>query len=311
MAHDDAVLSDMTSPRDAAQRDMANLMPSAYRQVSVASVGVDLTLVALRRYFLGRECYRRTRYIVARRGVETALIEVELSDVSALFSPAVEVTLLASSDETVFVGDPQIDTGVASQMAKVADAHGGVRCIVVEGRYSHVSFLLDPAPIRIRVREVVPPMPAKLLEQAQRLLDVAEDLPPTLLLPELVEFSSMAPAQGDVLVPCRGAGIEMATGTTFYLDERPADHDWTLLGCARSREIHRWFYGRSAPSVDMCPRVLGTGGDGLLLTKCCLLEADIELGDDTAVVPWGASLEQVRAALVALISMAGAPCRPA
>jgi hypothetical protein len=296
---------------------VTNVVPGAYRHVSMADVDVPLTADALRGHFLGRECYRRTRYVVAARAGAHALVEVELADTAPLFSPAAMVTVLAGPEDTVFVRRPEVDTGVPSQLARVAAEHPGARCVVVEGRYSHVSFLLDPAPVVIRVREVVPPFPAKLLDQAQRVLDVAEGLPPILLVPELVDFHGLAP-EGNVLLPCRGSGIEAETGTTWYLDQRPPRHGWTLLGCARSREIHRWFYGDLAPNVDVCPRTLGGDGSGPLLTKCCLLEDRIDLDEDhddpaspRAVVPWGASLAQVREALQALAARAVPTWAPA
>ena len=43
--------------------------------------------------------------------------------------------------------------------------------------------------------------------------------------------------------------------------------------------------------------------DGLLLTKCCLLERGIDVNGTTAVVPWGANLDEVRAALRALCGL--------
>jgi hypothetical protein len=276
-----------------------NRRPSAYREVSVARVGFGLTPDNLVAHFQGRECYRRTRYIVVRNGDGTALIAVEPRDPRPLFSAAATVEVLALPSETVDVRRPDIDTGVPSQIAKVAAEHPGVRAIVVEGRYSHVSFLLDPAPVRVRVREVVPPYPAKLLDQAQRVLDVADEFPPILLEPELVDLHSLAGSHSVLLLPCRGAGIELDGREAHYLDERPPERDWALLGCARSRQIHEWFYGRQAPGTDTCPRSL-TPATGLLLTKCCLLEDHIDVDGGVAVVPWGARLDQVREALVAL-----------
>jgi hypothetical protein len=278
---------------------VTNERPSAYREVSVAAVDIPLTPEHLTGHFLGRECYRRTRYLVVRNGDATALIAVQPSDPEPLFSPAGSVEVLALPDETVYVERPNVDTGIASQLAAVALDHPGARAVVVEGRYAHVSFLLDPEPLRVRVREVVPPHPAKLLDQAQRVLDVAEHLPPIVLEPELVELSSLASAAPVVLLPCRGSGIELADREAFYLDERPPEHDWVLLGCARSRQIHDWFYGRQAPGVDTCPRTMG-GVAGPLLTKCCLLEDHVEVDGDVAIVPWGATLEQVGDALRAL-----------
>ena len=277
----------------------ANRRPRAYRAVSVARVDIPLTTEALTRHFLGRECYRRTRYVVVRNGHATALVGVEPTDPEPLFSPAASVEVLALPAETTYVRRPDIDTGVPSQLAKVAAGQHGVRAVVVEGRYSHVSFLLDPDPVRVRVCEVVPPHPAKLLDQAQRVLDLAEDLPPMLLEPELVELESLAGDAPAVLLPCRGAGIQLGNREVHYLDERPAERDWMLLGCTRSRQLHHWFYGRGAPGPDTCPRTLASP-PGPLLTKCCLLEDHVEIDEDVAVVPWGASLEQIRHALVAL-----------
>ena len=291
-----------------------NTRPDAYRHVSVAEVSFTLTAEALTAYFLGRECYRRTRYIIVRYGTDTALIEVTPTNTEPLFSPAGSVRVLALPHETVYVQRSDLDTAVPSQLARVVDGYPAARCVVVEGRYSHVSFLLDPAPIRVRVLEVVPPYPAKLAEQAQRVLDLAEDLPPMLLQVEHVDLHSLAPTSGDVLLPCRGAGIEMTSGVTSYLDQRPAHSDWTLLGCARSREIYRWFYGENPDFVDTCPRDMPSTGTGPLLTKCCLLESDIIItpvnGHPTAVVPWGASLTQVREALVSLAHQVDATWAP-
>ena len=303
----------------------ANVVPGAYREVSVADVDVPLSALALIEHFRGRECYRRTRYIVARHGGAHALVEVTLEDTGPLFSPAVDVEVLALPDETVFVEAPEVDTAVPSQLASIAVEHPGARCVVVEGRYHHVSFLLDPAPIVVRVVEVVPPSPAKLVDQARRVLELSEDLPPMVLAPELVDLEALAPAGVDVLLPCRGSGMAVDDATTWYLDQRPARHPWVLVGCHRSREIHRWFYGADAPNVDVCPRALAGGravdrdDDSLVLTKCCLLEDRIELESPATgqgarprvVVPWGATLDQVRTALRTLAEAAAPAWAPA
>jgi hypothetical protein len=120
----------------------------------------------------------------------------------------------------------------------------------------------------------VPPHPAKLLDQARRILAVTEELPPIELVGEVVELADLVrdnPADHHLL-PCRGAGVEVS-GSVSYLDERPSEQDWTLIGCTRSRQIHEWFYGRGAPAVDICPlRRNGSVGGDLVLTKCCLRE---------------------------------------
>jgi len=287
----------------------------------VASVPVPLDEASLRAYFLGRPAYRRTRYIVVRAAAPdrpegtraTAVIEVAKGSEAPLFSEITSLTLLAGPEQTAFVDDPEVDTGVPSSLARAAASRvPQARCVVVRGRYGHVGFIADPAPIRVRVVEVVPPHPAKLLDQASRVLDLAEDLPPIELVPELTDLGVLAGSRpaGHYLFPCR-AGTASAGDAVSYLDELPPRADWTLVGCARSRAIHDWFYTGEAPVVDMCPRNLArrdrarTGEPAVTLTKCCLLEDEISAADGLVVVPWGASLAQVKQGLARAVAEPG------
>jgi hypothetical protein len=285
-----------------------NLVPSQYRNVSVADVPVALDEESLRAHLVGRPVYRRTRYVVARHGAASAVVEVSKESELPLFSPVTEMSVLARPDETAFVDAPETDTGVPTQMARVAARHApGARCVIVRGRYAHVSFILEPAPIRIGVVEVVPPWPPKLADQLSRVLELAEDLPPVELVPHLVDLDALAatrPAE-HYLFPCRAgepAGDRpRAAAEVSYLDEIPERAPWTLVGCARSRSIHDWFYGDEVPMVDMCPRRLAESGEGAgsmpVITKCCLLEDRVAAEAGLVVVPWGASLAQIREGL--------------
>lgn len=274
-----------------------NLVPTQYRNVSVAEVATGLDEASLRAHLMGRPVYRRTQYLVARRGDACAVAEVSKESQQPLFSPVTGVALIAGAEETAFVDAPETDTGVPTQLARVAGRRAPhARCVVVRGRYGHISFIADPAPARIRVVEVVPPRPAKLVDQLTRVLDVAEDLPPVELVPDLVDLAELAasrPAE-HYLFPCRAGGSVGAPGVS-YLDEVPPRRPWTLVGCARSRAIHDWFYGGPVDTVDMCPRALA--GPGPVLTKCCLLEDRVAVDGGVVVVPWGASLAQVKEGL--------------
>ncbi len=189
-----------------------NLVPSQYRNVSVADVPVALVPDRLRSFLLGRPVYRRTRYIVARHGGASAVVQVSKESEVPLFSPVTSVSVLAGPEQTAFVDAPETDTAVPTQLARAAARLApGFRCVIVRGRYGHVSFILDPAPIRIRVVEVVPPWPPKLADQLSRVLDLAEDLPPVELVPRLVDLDELAatrPARAlPVPVPGRAAGL--------------------------------------------------------------------------------------------------------
>jgi hypothetical protein len=280
-----------------------NLVPSQYRNVSVADVPVALDEPSLRAFFVGREVYRRTRYIVARSGGACAVVSVDKESEGPLFSPVTAMSVLAGPSQTVFVDAPATDTGVPTQLARVAASRAaGARCVVVRGLYGHVSFILEPAAIRIGVVEVVPPWPPKLADQLSRVLELAEDLPPVELVPHLVDLSELAASRpaSHYLFPCR-AGSAGSAEAVSYLDEVPPREPWTLVGCARSKSIHDWFYGSQGddvPMVDMCPRRLAASVPaGPLITKCCLLEDRVVAEPGLVVVPWGASLAQIREGL--------------
>jgi hypothetical protein len=287
----------------------ANFIPNRYRGVSVTRVPADVELTedSLRAHFLGRPAYRRTRFVVARQSDRAALLRVTRSSDTELFSTVITVDLLAGPEQCSYVLEPEADTGIPSVLTSVAARRApGYRAVVVEGRYAHVNFVINPAPLRIVVRDVVPPEPAKLLDQARRVLAVTETLAPIELVGEVTVLAELAASRRceHYLLPCRGSGGEVPGARVSYLDEHPEREDWTLLGCARSRQIHRWFYGDDPPMIDFCPgRNLDSGEPGTrLLTKCCLREEGMETGPGWASVPWGASLDQVREALTALVA---------
>jgi phosphosulfolactate synthase (CoM biosynthesis protein A) len=286
--------------------DVPGIAPDRERVVSVRDVDVPLTEHALSALFLGREAYRRTRYVVARRGTAVAVLEVRKRSEAPLFSEITDVRLLARPEECAVVRDPDLDISVPSHLAAAAARVPDVRCVVVEGRYEYVGFILDSAPTVLRVLDVIPPEPAKLVDQVRRLLAVADDLPPILLDVECIDVRRLADeAQpSSVLFPCRASGLDAGSGPVAYLDQRPPRSDWLLVGCARSRQIHQWFYGDEPPAVDTCPRERLGHTAAPTLTRCCLIEQGIERDGATVIVPWGASLDEVRQGLVAAVESA-------
>ncbi len=298
-----------------------NFVPNRYRGVAVTRLPANVALdeVSLRAHLLGRDAYRRTRFVVVRaaessRRPRTALLDIRRASDDELFSPVVGVELLAGPDECAYVVEPEADTAIPSVLAAVARGRApGIRAVAVEGRYAHVNVIVEPRPLRVTVREIVPPEPAKLLDQARRVLAVTEGLPPIELVGELTELAALAAAApaAHYLLPCRGSGGEVPGAQVSYLDEHPEWADWTLLGCTRSRQIHRWFYGADPPTVDLCPKWTVRTTPGPVLTKCCLQEEHVESGAGWASVPWGSSLEHVREALALLAGQQEPAWRPA
>ncbi|MFN0285028.1 MAG: hypothetical protein ACKVZ6_24000 [Kineosporiaceae bacterium] len=280
-----------------------NTRANPYRGLSVQEMDFPLTERAILDYLTGREVYRRTDFLALRSGADTALVAVRKASLDPLFSPVVEARVLAGPDETAWVESADTDVGNATALA--AAAAPGARASVVLGRFEHVNFIWEPAPVPVRVTEVVPPLPPKLLAQAQQAVAYDEDLPPVDLVLDAVKVHDLAAAHpaAAYLLPCRGSGTELGAPVQF-LDTHPAERgDWTMIGCERSLQFHRHFYGDEPERVDLCPRarVESEGAAGATLTKCCLIERGLEVTGDLAVVPWGANLDEVREGLRKLL----------
>jgi hypothetical protein len=287
-----------------------NTITRPYRGLSVQEVDVPLTPTDLVPFLLGREVYRRTDFLALRHGGQTAVVAVRKASTEPLFSPIVEARVLAGPEEVVSLTSADTDVGNASALARVALAHqrAGARAYVVQGRYEHVNFIWEPEPVRIRVTEVVPPEPPKLFVMAEQVLAFDEDLPPIELVLDAVDIRQLAAANPAprYLLPCRGSGVDLG-GEVSFLDTRPAQReDWLMIGCERSLQFHRHFYGDEPARVDICPRrrVEGSNSGSAAavastptLTKCCLLERGVEFCESSAVVPWGSNLDEVRSAL--------------
>jgi hypothetical protein len=142
---------------------------------------------------------------------------------------------------------------------------------------------------------------------AEQAVAFDEDLPPIELVADTVDIRELATANRapHYLLPCRGSGVELPAAVSF-LDTRPESRaDWLLIGCARSRQFHQHFYGDEPAAVDLCPRNRAGGAD-LVLTKCCLRERGIDACGNLVSVPWGSTVDEVRAALRLLCGV-GAP----
>ena len=286
-----------------------NFICRPYRGVSVQHWHGPLEEGAVKEVLLAREAYRRTEFVVLRGDDgATALVGLTCTSQEALFNPIAAVDWLGGPEDCAYVVRHDVDTANATALAEVAlaEARGAAIC-VVEGRYQHVNFIVRARPLVVRLVDVVPPEPPRLLDLARTAVAIDEDLPPIRLSPELLDVRALAGAVPDrhYVLPCQGAGLELP-GAVDYLDQRPARADWTLVGCERSRQFHRWFYGADADrQVELCPDRLTPvepdGGTATLL-RCCLLERGFRVEGNRAVVPWGTNLSEVQAALRALTS---------
>jgi hypothetical protein len=283
-------------------KDRLNFVPLPYRGVSVQPYHGPMTEDGIVNAFLGREAYRRTEFILLKADDgRHAVTAIGVSSREDLFAPIVHVEVLALPGTCAYVHDPQTDCANRSALAALAAKHGigKDRTLICEGKYDHVNFIHRPSPFLLKVVEVAPPEPPKLFDLVCHVLSYA-DLPPIVPVLERIDLKELArnvsaPA---FLVPCRSGGLDDLGAPVYYLDERPAGrHAWTLIGCERSLQFHRHYYGDEPPRVEICPRrIAGPRAEPTIL-KCCLLEFDIEREGPVMAVPWGANLAMVERAL--------------
>lgn len=307
-------MSDLASPAPpqpeeplslGALRARRNLVPLPYRRVSVQPYEGRMTEKAISEHLLGREAYRRTDFVVLRSPAqEYAVAAIQRAGGEELFSPITAAEVLALPDTCRFARSPATDCANRSALAEAAAAHGvgSDGTLIVEGMYDHVNFIHHPAPLLLRVVEVTPPFPPKIYDLARRVLAYA-DLPPIRLELEQIDLLERARASGarSLLVPCRSGGLDDLDAKVAFLDERPPQREnWTLIGCERSLEFHRHYYGDVPPQIELCPRKLAGPRAEPTLLKCCLLEFGLERDGRVMVVPWGSDLSTVERALRAL-----------
>jgi hypothetical protein len=278
-----------------------NLVPLPYRRVSVQPYSGLMTEEAITDLLISREAYRRTDFIVLHgEEQQYAVVAITRAESEPLFSQITSVEVLALPDSCVFVERGDIDPSNRSGLAQAAHEFGvgSQGTLILKGMYDHVNFIHHPQPFVVRVVEVAPPEPPKLYGLARQVLSYA-DLPPIRLELERIEVRDLAETvhPAAYLVPCRSGGLDDLPAPVYFLDERPERHDWTMIGCERSLQFHRHFYHDEPPRVEMCPRRLAGGRDEPTLLKCCLLETHIEQDNNIMIVPWGADLAMVEAAL--------------
>jgi hypothetical protein len=287
-----------------------NFVPLPYRRVSYQPYSGEMTAAAISGHLLEREVYRRTDIVILHNPAgELAVAAVQRAESESLFSRVEAAEVLALPKDCVFVESPETDPANPSALADLAQAWGvgPEQTAVVQGAFDHINLIHRPDPLVVRVVEVSPPEPPKLFAMAGHVLSYAP-LPAIRLELERIELRELcAGLKPDAyLVPCRSGGLDDLGAPVHFLDERPpVRRNWTLIGCERSLQFHRHYYGDEPPRVEMCPRKLTPASDRPTLLKCCLLEFDIELDGKTAVVPWGADLPMVERALRLLAGETG------
>jgi hypothetical protein len=266
----------------------------------------ELDEASIRAFLRGKHVWFETDFLVFRRGASCAVARITKAPSPTSFCPVVDVEIVSLPESTRWIEDPSVDTGNACALAEKASelGLGPAHTLVVCGLYEHVCLIHRPQPVIIDVFDLSPPDPPRLLHMARRVL-ACESFPATILRPRVQAILELVRDVIDrpLLFPCGISQLKRQTDA-WYLDERPARRDWVLVGCERSRDIHRHLYGEDCPGIELCPRRLFDAGGSLALMRCCLIEKTVEHVGRVALVPWGADLPLIKEAIAALVSKA-------
>ena len=285
------------------------MFPSHCKEVSVHSVGFELTEEHILSHLMGTRAYIRTRYMVLNRGDTWAVAEIGKDTMNSVLVPVSSVNIVSLPGETSFVDEPSLDVLSASEMGRLQKSVG-TRCVVVRGASEHISFFVDQEPFSLTIFDVVPPSPTKLVglvEEALRSILQDHYVRYEVIEENLNTLEGLSEARS-VLFPCRASGLDHK-GKIGYMDDPPAlspeqIEEVTVVGCSLSARVFKAVYGSEARMVNMCPVDIlqKVEIDGPVLTKCCKVKDGFEIKGNIAIVPWGARVTDVSAAIEALMA---------
>lgn len=285
------------------------MIPSHCKVVGKLRLPGPITEEAIRDRMEGERAYKLTEFYCVTDGEGWAVVRVTKADGPRLLLPIEDIEVMALPEETAYVEDPGVDTTNPTAMLEVAEGlPAEVRCVVVQGEYNHMSFIIrDGEEVRVRVLDVVPPYPSKVGLLARRALECRPL--PVLLEGEEVDLKDLAPEVGEgtrLWFPCRASGLELDRPVE-YLDETPDledDEEVALVGCNLSERIFREHYGRRPSLVEtMCPKELALARDDgrWTLVKCCKEKGPFGIRGHVVAIPWSATKGDAAAALEEIV----------
>lgn len=278
------------------------------KEVSLKKVLFPLTEKEIQKNLIGKPVYKKTKFIVLNNKKDWAVVGIHRSQPKTLFSKIEGVNIISLPDSTRYLEDPDIDVLSPTKMAEKAEEMN-TKTLVIKGKFEHVSFIHDEKSKPVRVLEVVPPEPPKLIELVKKALYSGNINKPLKIIPDILDLRSPSKKckKQIIVYPCNASGLK-SKKQFFYLDERP---DITkemmksicLIGCDLSFKIFKTVYGFEPEFYNFCPkkRALKMQSDYPIITKCCEIKEGYEIIENIIVVPWGATQKEVEEGLSKLL----------
>lgn len=273
------------------------------KDVSVRETDIDLTKENIIRLMDDWTSYIRTEVLVLRNADtdEYAAVQIDKTPGTGLFRRVEKYEILSLPENTVYVEDKDFDIVNVPALAKLQSMHPG-KAVVIKGMFSHINFLKDIEPLRLKVVENVPPEPSKLGVLVKMALASGFIDKPIVMEEKIIDLADEVPKVETeaVMFPCKVSGLT-ADKPVYFLDESPElEHDVTLIGCHLSKRIFTELYRKDVPFLNVCPADF-TGPEKSIV-KCCKIKEGYKIEGNVAKVPWSAVVPEVVEAINALFS---------
>jgi len=282
------------------------MIPQHCGDVGVAEVPFLLNEENLRKHFLGRRSYTKTKFCAVKNGKDWAVIQISKKRTKNLFQPVESIKVLSLPERTCFVHEPDLDVLHIGNLLRVQSRHPG-KMVVFQGRFEHISFVDVKVPARIKLIDIVPPTPSKLETIVKELVGESSSL--LKIDVKLINILDLVKeTKADViLLPCRssydGMADKIGKRKHYFLDQAPELSEKqiessVLVGCSLSARIFEEIYGSKPNLANICVRESMKAADGIpTISRCCKIKKDVEVDDGLIIVPWGANVCEVAEAL--------------
>jgi hypothetical protein len=279
------------------------MYPEHCKEVSLKKVSFPLNEDEILENLIGKSGYKKTKFMVLNNEEDWAVVSIKKPQAKSLFSKIEGVEVISLPDSTQYIEDPEIDVLSPTKMAEKAEEIGA-KTLIIKGKFEHVSFIHDEIPQPVRILEVIPPEPPKLVELVKKALYSGNVNKPVKIVPDILDLRKMSEkCKNQIIVfPCNASGLE-SEKEFYYLDERPDFSEEKkkicLIGCDLSLRIFKTIYGFEPEFYNFCPkkRALERQVNFPSIAKCCGVKSGHELIKNVAIVPWGATSKEVEDAL--------------
>ena len=273
------------------------------KDISIMAADFPLTEDGIRNGLVGHRAYLRAKYTVMSKDGQYAVARQHLSDGTGLFRTVESVDIISLPEDTIFIDMPEADVLNVPGKALIQKEYPG-KTIIVQGMFSHVTFVHDIKWKTLRIVDNVPPHPSKTEILVKKALESGYIDHPIVTETVIIDIQDMISEVETeaIMFPCKVSALK-ADIPYYFLDFNPEiKHEVTLLGCNTSLRIFKELYDYEPPLVNTCPKDFCPVDGVKTIARCCKIREGHVIEGDVVLLSWGATVPEVIDAINALFA---------